>query len=173
MLYRDVLKKCWIRGVVKTASDKLYTILGSDGVVATKHVDHVVMSTSVDGHQQVEPVTAGGPAASCGNRGAELVQKPLGTEPMLNHDSPDNALSVRPRASLSVEPDVRESVEPGVRVSVEPESSASVEPGNISVPASKSINHNNSDGQVISRVYPKRTIKSVDRLAYSKPGLQS
>ena len=46
ILYRNVLHKSWERGTVKEVSDKQYVILRADGSVITKHIDHVVASTS-------------------------------------------------------------------------------------------------------------------------------
>ena len=46
ILYRNVLHKSWERGTVEEVSDKQYVILRADGSVITKHIDHVVASTS-------------------------------------------------------------------------------------------------------------------------------
>ena len=41
VLYRDVLQKRWLRGVITETSDKQYVITTSDGSKVTKHVDHI------------------------------------------------------------------------------------------------------------------------------------
>ena len=46
ILYRDVLKKTWLQGTVLSASDKVYEIKGINGALVTKHIDHIVASTS-------------------------------------------------------------------------------------------------------------------------------
>ena len=46
ILYRNVLHKSWERGTVKEVSDKQYVIVRADGSEITKHIDHIVASTS-------------------------------------------------------------------------------------------------------------------------------
>ena len=51
VLYRDVLKRVWLRGTVVSTSDKVYEIEGVNGATVSKHIDHVVASTSQPAEQ--------------------------------------------------------------------------------------------------------------------------
>jgi hypothetical protein len=75
VLYRDVLHKEWKRGVVLEVSDKQYVITTREGNNVTKHIDHVVKSTSVPTDKLGEPE-----AAACA--GNERQNVPLVVEPM-------------------------------------------------------------------------------------------
>ena len=60
VLYRDVLHKEWKRGIVREVSDKQYVIATDDGSDVTKHIDHVVKSTSVPAEEARESEHAAG-----------------------------------------------------------------------------------------------------------------
>ena len=57
VLYRDVLHKSWMRGTVRSVSDKIYEIEGVNGSTTKKHIDHVVASTSEPATTSTEQAT--------------------------------------------------------------------------------------------------------------------
>ena len=97
VLYRDVLHKEWKRGIVREVSDKQYVIATDDGSDVTKHIDHVVKSTSVPAEESRESEHAAG-------RGYER-QNVQSTPVIVENDQtrPSSSLS-RPDSTLSKVP---------------------------------------------------------------------
>ena len=148
VLYRNVLKNSWHRGVVKDVSDKLYIITAENGSTVRKHLDHVVVSTSVPAGQSIPSpsVESGEGDETAGRRPLPVVDQQA--QPMQNHNQSTQPIMQN-----------QQSTQPIMQM---PEST------NNSFSQDSNISQDCSTSTDAAR--PKRVSKPPERLAYRKLG---